>query len=393
MKATKLSFDVNCQELRKTLSITNKFIKAVNIIPDYDNTFVEIVNSKKAILYSSDLVLSVKVKLDINELKIYSGETLFTYDEMEATKYGYMFTIDSKKLIKILDSNYDGNINITFDFDKKLIIKTTKGKYESYSYVPANVPYFAKDVKHLATLKAEGLYKGLKIVANTVSNEDYSITSNALLKFNDDKLTVVSTNRYTLSEYKYGSITVKENFNMYIDRNHISFVSSLLSSYEVVNIYKGDKHIYYSVDDMFIISFNSRDDEYINYEYLLESERHANFTIDTKILKTIMKFNNGFTNEKIRLTINEDRIIFTSVNYEQALSSEITHATEVFFKDTLLAPVIIQPKLLYELISNVENKKIKVNVCDGKFLILKPEIENNDNYKEEITLLIAMIRE
>lgn len=344
------------ENLSKGLNIINRIVPLRGSLPILSNIFIK----------------TEKGRLKLSGTNLEIGINYWLGAKVE--KKGGL-TIPAKTFSEYINSLPLGKINLSI-IDQKLIIESNNYEAKIFGTDSKEFPLIPEiKEKPIAKLSPNDLLEGIsQVLFAAALDESRPILSGVYFKFSKDKLWIVATDSYRLSEKVVKlSHTLKNEFTMIVPAKTITELSYIISEInEPVEISLSENQVLFHFKDIDLVS-KLIEGEFPNYKQIIPETYETKVKINTEEFIKVVKLANIFAREgagnvkievklKGQLTVSTttaslgDNISSLKVDV-QGIDSEITFNT----------------KYLLDVLNNIKSKEISLEL-NGKLNpgVIKP---------------------
>ena len=364
-----MQFVVKRDVLLRSLNFVQGIVEKKNTLPILSNVLLELKNNSLSIV-ATDLDIIFYDK--ITEVKILTeGST--------TTSAAILYDI-----LRKISSNAD--LNFELISNNKLSLKSENSNFNLLCLTTDNFPSFSNDfdTDDLMELNASSFLKLLNKTKISISNDDTRHYLNGIFLHSTEShgrnfLTAVATDSHRLSS---SSIEVKNSneFNsLILPRKTVYQLCSLLAETQgKINMQFNENKIKFKIGNIELVS-KVIDGKFPDYKKVVPVENKKTLIVPSdEFIKSIERVMSVSIDRKegVKLAINSDRIHF-SVN--SANSGEGNEKIKAEFNSDNLN-ISFNSKYLIDIASEVEDKKLKINLKDSTSPVLIEDASDKNSY-------------
>ncbi len=300
--------------------------------------------------------------------------------------------IPVEPLLNITNELPDSRITITIDKNQNITLKSDTGEYVLKGMEQGEFPAPPDFNKEKPVILSSKLLKSIiKVASFAISRDELkpSLTG-VLMQFEQNSLTVVSTDGHRLVRYKVNNFNSGDfSGNIIIPRKFLNLAQNLLGKTESVEMQIGKNNITASFGSDTVCS-RVIDEQYPDYESVIPKNNDKTLQANNQDLISAVKRVSIFSNrttQQISIKIDKGKIEIGTEDTEKA-----TKALEKLRAEYEGDPITIGYNALYlkELLSIMPSKKItiKLNTPISASVFYPGEKEKDT----EITMLLMPIR-
>ncbi len=354
------------KNLINALVITSKAVDTNNTLPVLRNVLLK-AEGKKLYFTSTNLEVAISCNIDADIKN--EGE----------------ITIPSKLFTNYVNYLKDGDVEISIEGEDIQII--TKDSKTRVSGIPSlefpSIPNVEREGGFSVSI--EELSRAInQVVFAAAVNTTRPILSGVYFVVNDNKLTLVATDSYRLSEKNIPISDLSGEIQCIIPAKTILELGSIIDTLKDeknVNIIVSKNQVMFSVGR---VELTSRliEGKFPNYQQIIPKESKTRFEFDVPVISLAIKRINIFAkenNNKIILKILDGKIILTTESTQYG-EGEITLDVSV---DGEVNEVALNSQFLLDLLGNISSGKVVFELLD-KIAPIVLKSKNSKDYTHVI---------
>lgn len=333
----------NQKDLLKGLVIASKAISSNNTLPILNNILIKAEGQK---LYFSATNLEIAIEYFI---------------EAEVKNEG-IITVPAKIFTNYINFLKDEKIEITSK-ESNLLIHSSLSETEINSLPSSDFPSIPKIEQNLSfKIKKEDFKKAIKQVVFAASNSNTRpVLSGVFLNLIEDKLKLVATDSYRLSEKTIPVLKVEKNFpeiKSIIPAKTISELLKLIELEEEINeveVINSNNQILFKIGNI-ILTSRLIEGIYPDYQQIIPKECKTTIELSLEELILTLKRINLFAkenNNSIKLKIEKNGNLEISTTLTQIGSDKSVLKTKTQGEENIIA---LNSQYLLEILLNIENE-------------------------------------
>ena len=363
-----MQFTVKRDILLKSLNFVQGVVEKKNTLPILSNVLLELKNNKLSIVATD---LDIVFYDEINEVKV-------TKEGSTTTSATVLYDI-----LRKISSNSE--LNFDLKTENKLSLKSDNSDFNLLCLPTDNFPTFADEFESPEILLDNK--KFLKLLNKTkiaISNDDTRHYLNGIFLHVTEShgrnfLTGVATDSHRLSSSSLEIENPKNFSSLILPRKTVYQLCSFLTeSTEKLSMHTSENKIRFTLGNIKLIS-KVIDGKFPDYKKVVPANNEKSLTVHAKdFIDSIERVTSVSLDRKegVKLSINKENIQLSVNSANSGEGNEIIKAN--FNSDTL--NISFNSKYLIDIVSEVEDKSLKMNLKDSVSPVLIEDVSDKNSY-------------